>query len=135
MSADTNQVVLVGRLTKDPEVRAISGGSVTELRLAVTSTRKVGDAWEDQPNYFSIAVFGKQGEAVSRYTAKGSQVAVTGRLAWREWQDKSGGKRETVSIVASSVQFVGAKSADAGRVAPATQAPAAPAEPVEDIPF
>jgi single-strand DNA-binding protein len=135
MASDTNSVVLVGRLTKDPETRSVGSGTVTELRLAVTSSRKVGESWEDQPNYFSVAVFGRQGEAAARYLAKGSQVAVNGRLAWREWQDKSGGKRESVSIVASSVQFVGAKSQENGSVSPATQAPAAPAAPVEDIPF
>ena len=135
MASDTNSVVLVGRLTKAPEVRSIGSGSVTDLRVAVTSSRKVGEGWEDAPNYFSVSVFGRQGEAASRYLDKGSQVAIAGRLSWREWTDKAGAKRETVSIIASSVQFVGGKPEGGAKATSSAPVEVAPVAPGEDIPF
>lgn len=114
MASDTNVVVLVGRLTRDPELRALaSGDSVCELGLAVNSSRKVNDQWEDKPNFFNVTVFGARGETVAKYCSKGDQVNVSGRLEWQQWE-KDGQKRESVKVIANSVQFLtpkgGAKS-------------------------
>ena len=65
--------------------------------------------WTDKPNYFSISVFGNQAESCAQYLSKGRPVAVDGRLDWREWQAQDGGKRESVEIVAESVQFLGSR--------------------------
>jgi single-strand DNA-binding protein len=111
VAANINRVVLVGNLTRDPEVRQTpSGTSVCSLRIAVNSRRRdESGQWTDKPNYFSISVFGNQAESCAQYLSKGRPVAVDGRLDWREWQAQDGGKRESVEIVAESVQFLGSR--------------------------
>jgi single-strand DNA-binding protein len=111
VAASINRVVLVGNLTRDPELRQTpSGTSVCSLRIAVNSRRRdESGQWIDKPNYFTIAVFGNQAESCSQYLSKGRPVAIDGRLDWREWQTQDGQKREAVEIVAESVQFLGAR--------------------------
>jgi single-strand DNA-binding protein len=119
MAASINRVVLVGNLTRDPELKQLpSGSSVCSLRVAVNSRRRdeTGN-WVDKPNYFSVSVFGNQAESCSQYLSKGRPVAIDGRLDWREWQAQDGSKREAVEIVAESVQFLGSRG-DAGGEAP-----------------
>ncbi len=93
-----NRVVLVGRLTRDPELRALpSGTSVCGLRIACNSSRRDGDDFVERPNYFDVSVYGASGESVSQYMRRGSRVAIDGRLEWREWetaeqQQPSGGE-------------------------------------------
>jgi single-strand DNA-binding protein len=103
-----NRVVLVGRLTRDPELRALpSGTSVCGLRIACNSSRKdsAGELIE-RPNYFDVSVYGAPGESVSRYMHRGSRVAIDGRLEWREWETAEQERRQAVSIVADTVQFL-----------------------------
>jgi len=111
MAANINRVVLVGNLTRDPELKHTPGGTpVTSLRIAVNSRRKDETGqWVDKPNYFSISVFGNQAESCAQYLSKGRPVAIDGRLEWREWQSQDGGKREAVEVVADSVQFLGSR--------------------------
>ncbi|HVA30749.1 MAG TPA: single-stranded DNA-binding protein [Gaiellaceae bacterium] len=112
MAANINRVVLVGNLTRDPELRHTPGGTpVCSLRIAVNSRRRdESGTWTDKPNYFSVSVFGNQAESCAQYLSKGRPVAVDGRLDWREWEAKDGGgKRESVEIVAESVQFLGSR--------------------------
>jgi single-strand DNA-binding protein len=111
VAANINRVVLVGNLTRDPEVRQTpSGTSVCSLRIAVNSRRRdESGQWTDKPNYFSVSVFGNQAESCAQYLSKGRPVAVDGRLDWREWQTQDGQKREAVEIVAESVQFLGSR--------------------------
>jgi single-strand DNA-binding protein len=107
-----NVVVITGNLTRDPELRSTAGGtSVCDMRVAVNSRRKDANGnWVDKPNYFDVTVFGAQGENCSTYLSKGRPVAVEGRLDWREWEAKDGsGKRQAVSIIANSVQFLGSR--------------------------
>jgi single-strand DNA-binding protein len=110
--------VITGNLTRDPELRSTGGGtSVCELRVAVNSRRKDGSTgeWVDKPNYFDVTVFGAQGENCANYLSKGRPVAVEGRLDWREWEAKDGsGKRQKVSIIANSVQFLGSRDGSGG---------------------
>jgi len=112
-----NRVVLTGNLTRDPDLRTLptSGNSVCSLRLACNGRRKNNETgqWEDQPNYFDITVWGAQGENCAKYLSKGRPVAIDGRLQWREWTDKEGNKRQSVDIIAESVQFLGSRD-DAG---------------------
>jgi single-strand DNA-binding protein len=115
-ATNINRVVITGNLTRDPELRSTPGGtSVCSLRVAVNSRRKDESGnWVDKPNYFDVTVWGAQGENCAQYLAKGRPVAVDGRLNWREWEDKEGGKRQTVDIIADSVQFLGSRDAPQG---------------------
>ena len=92
MAASINRVVLVGNLTKDPELRHTQGGTaVCKLRLAVNTRRKDETGqWIDKPNYFDITVWGNQAESCSQYLTKGRPVAIDGRLEWREWDATDG---------------------------------------------
>jgi single-strand DNA-binding protein len=116
--ANINRVVLVGNLTKDPELRHTpSGTAVCKLRLAVNTRQKdqATGEWGDKPNYFDVTVWGNQGESCAQYLAKGRPVAVDGRLDWREWEDsQSGQKRQAVEIIADSVQFLGSRAESEG---------------------
>jgi len=112
MAANINRVVLVGNLTRDPELRHTpSGTAVCSLRLAVNTRRKdaATGEWGEKPNYFDITVWGNQGENCAQYLSKGRPVAVDGRLEWREWEAQDGTKRQAVEIVADSVQFLGGR--------------------------
>jgi single-strand DNA-binding protein len=103
-----NRVVLIGRLTKDPELRTLpSGSSVCSLRVACNASRKDGEGgYHEKPNYFDVSAFGGAAESVSRYTRKGSRVAIDGRLEWREWETSDQQKRQTVNVVADTVMFL-----------------------------
>jgi single-strand DNA-binding protein len=111
MAANINRVVLVGNLTRDPELKHTPGGTaVTSLRIAVNGRKKdESGQWVDKPNYFSVSVFGNQAESCAQYLSKGRPVAIDGRLEWREWQQQDGTKREAVEVVADSVQFLGSR--------------------------
>ncbi len=111
-ATNINRVILTGNLTRDPELRSLpSGTSVCSLRVAVNTRRKDGQTgeWIDKPNYFSVTVWGAQGDNCARYLSKGRPVAIDGRLEWREWEAKEGGKRESIEIIADSVQFLGGR--------------------------
>ncbi|HEX7610075.1 MAG TPA: single-stranded DNA-binding protein [Solirubrobacteraceae bacterium] len=108
-----NRVVLVGRLTRDPELRALaSGSSVCGLRIACNSSRREGDGgYVEKPNFFDVSVYGAAADSVGRYTRKGSRVAIDGRLEWREWETAEQQKRQAVSVVADTVQFLDSPAA------------------------
>jgi single-strand DNA-binding protein len=98
--------------------------------------------WVDKPNYFSVTVWGQQGENCAQYLAKGRPVAIDGRLDWREWETQDGAKREAVEIVADSVQFLGGRGDTEGGAqyvpagaAQAADADFAPSAADDDIPF
>jgi single-strand DNA-binding protein len=149
MAANINRVVLVGNLTRDPEMKHLpSGTALCSLRIAVNTRRKdESGQWTDKPNYFDVSVWGAQGESCAQYLAKGRPVAIDGRLEWREWEATDGsGKRQAVEIVADNVQFLGSRSdgdggGGGGQFVPAgaSQSNAAdfPSQPTgdDDIPF
>ena len=152
--SNINRVIITGNLTKDPELRAAGQTSVCQLRIACNGRRRNPETqqWEDQPNYFDVTVWGAQGENCAKYLTKGRGVAIDGRLHWREWTTQEGQKRQSVDIVADTVQFLG--GGDAGgngngfsssvRAAESdipidtgdfVSAPAGPAAADDDIPF
>jgi single-strand DNA-binding protein len=115
--ANINRVVLVGNLTRDPELRSLpSGMSVCSLRIAVNTRRKDGATgeWTEKPNYFDITVWGNQGENCAQYLSKGRPVAIDGRLEWREWDAQDGTKRQAVEVIADTVQFLGSREGGSG---------------------
>ncbi len=127
-ATNLNVVVVTGNLTRDPELRSLpSGTSVCKLRIAVNSRRKdQSGEWVDKPNYFDVTVWGAQGENCATYLSKGRPVAVEGRLDWREWEAQDGSKRQSVEIIANSVQFLGSRDEGAGGngIAPRSDVPA-----------
>ena len=110
-ASNINVVAITGNLTKDPELRSTGGGlSVCKMRVAVNSRRKdQSGEWVDKPNYFDVTVWGAQGENCATYLSKGRPVAVDGRLDWREWEAQDGNKRQSIEIIAESVQFLGSR--------------------------
>ena len=116
MAGNINRVIITGNLTRDPELRAAGSASVCGLRIACNGRRKNNETgqWEDQPNYFDVSVWGAQGENCSKYLSKGRPVAIDGRLRWREYTANDGQKRQSVDIVADSVQFLGGRDDSAG---------------------
>jgi single-strand DNA-binding protein len=109
-----NRVVLTGNLTKDPELRSTGNGlAICKLRVACNSRRRnSAGEWEEKANFFDVTVFGGQGERCSQYLRKGRAVAIDGRLSWREYEVE-GQKRQSIDIIADSVQFLGGRD-DAG---------------------
>jgi single-strand DNA-binding protein len=106
--SDINRVTLVGRLTRDPELRSLSSGSsVLNLGLAVNGRQKDSTGnWVDKPNFFDVKVFGAQADMLANHLAKGRRIGVDGRLDWSSWEAQDGSKRSKVEVVAQSVQFL-----------------------------
>jgi single-strand DNA-binding protein len=105
--AGLNSVVLIGNLTRDPELRYTPGGlPVATLRLAVNRnfTNQQG---EIETDFFNVVVWRNQAEKCAEYLSKGRQVAVTGRLQSRSWEGNDGQKRSAVEVVADRVVFLG----------------------------
>jgi single-strand DNA-binding protein len=112
--ADINHVVLVGRLTRDAELKSIaSGQSVCKFSIAVNRRRKNGDQWEDEPNYFDVVVWGRQGESLHQYLLKGKMVGIDGELKQDRWQ-QDGQNRSKIEIVASNLQLLGGNPGSGG---------------------
>ena len=107
MASDTNVVVLIGRLTRDSEIKYTAAGQpMCKFSIAVNRRKKNGDQWEDEANFFDITLWGKQAESLNQYLLKGKQVGVNGELRQDRWQ-QDGQSRSKVEVVASSVQLLG----------------------------
>jgi single-strand DNA-binding protein len=116
MAGDINRVTLVGRLTRDPELRHLpSGQPVLQLGLAVNGRQKdeMGN-WVDKPNFFDVKVFGNQAEMLAQHLAKGRRVGVDGRLDWSSWEAQDGSKRSKVEVVGFQVQFLDSRGEAGG---------------------
>ena len=134
-----NRVVISGNLTRDPELRATSGGtSVLKMGVAVNDRRKnqqTGE-WEDVPNFVDVTVFGARGEALSRFLSKGAKVAIEGKLRWSQWESKEGEKRSKLEVIADEVEFLSSRDGGSGTYAPPSGAAAdVPPDDGEEIPF
>jgi single-strand DNA-binding protein len=117
--ANLNRVLLMGNLTRDPELRYIpSGSAVANLRMAINRTYKsqTGET-KEEVTYIGVVVWGKQAENCSEYLAKGSPIFVEGRLQSRQWETEDGQKRSVVEVVADRVQFL-ARKKDSAAAAP-----------------
>ena len=105
--ADVNHVILIGRLTRDAELKYTSGGmAVCKFAIAVNRRRKNGDQWVDEASFFDIVLFGRAGESINQYLVKGKQAAVEGELHQNRWE-QDGQSRSKVEINASNVQLLG----------------------------
>jgi single-strand DNA-binding protein len=102
-----NKIILMGNLTKDPEIRYTpSGMAVANFRIAVNHRYKQGEETKDDVCFIDIVVFGKQAENSGQYLSKGQGVIVDGRLQERRWETDDGQKRSKYEVVAQSVRFL-----------------------------
>ena len=124
-----NKIILMGRLTRDPELRRTqSGTAVTSFSLAVDRDFK-SQSGEKETDFIDIVAWRGTAEFVSKYFTKGRMAVVEGRLQIRDWTDKDGGKRRSAEVVADNVYFGDSKRDGAGDygAAPAYSAPSRPA--------
>ena len=106
-----NKVILIGNLTRDPELKRLpSGSQLTNLSIATNYRRKFGDEWQSVPEYHDIVVFGKQAESCVMYLGKGRQAYVEGRLQTRKYTAKNGAEQRRTESVANNVQLLGGKN-------------------------
>ena len=112
MASDINSVILVGRLTRDAELSYLpSGTAALAFSIAVNRSKKEGDQWVEEANFFDISYISKSAENFKQYLVKGKQVGIQGSLKQDRWQDKeSGQNRSKIKIMASSVQLLGGRS-------------------------
>ena len=100
-----NNVIIMGRLTRDPELRRTQGGTaVTSFTLAVDRDFK-SQSGEKETDFIDVVAWRNTGEFAAKYLAKGRMVAVEGRIQVRDWQDKDGNRRKSVEVVADNVYF------------------------------
>lgn len=148
--ANVNKVILIGNLTRDPELRYLpSGTAVCEIGLATNRSYKNSQGEkQEEVTFVDIAFFGKQAELIKQYMGKGRPLYVEGRLKYDTWESKEGGKRSKLSVVGDNFQFLGDRSgsgsASSSRVADSAASEGAgsyaPANagsfpPDDDIPF
>lgn len=122
--ATLNQVILIGNLGRDPEVRNTNSGmAVASLAVATVESRKNANGqYEDETEWNRVTVFGKTAEFISNYARKGSKVSIVGRLRTRRWQDKEGKDQYTTEILANDAQILDRRDSGAApRQAPQPQ--------------
>lgn len=113
--SDLNRVIIVGRLTKDSELRHTQAGmSVASFTIANNRTHVAGGEKKEQVSFFNCVAWGKLGETISQYCKKGQRIGIDGRIQQRSWEGQDGAKRITVEIVVENVQFLSPKSESNG---------------------
>ncbi len=133
---DIAKALLIGRLTRDPEIRyTAKGTAVTTMRLAVNHRARE----KKETSFFDVVAFGQLAETCGEYLAKGRAVLVDGRLRERSWNAPDGGRRSRIEVVAASVEFLDAPP-DAGKGVPeekdsAPEQSGTPREEDEEPPF
>ena len=131
--ADVNHVVLIGRLTRDADLKYTADGkAVSRFSIAVNRRRRNGDEWKDEANFFDIVLWGMQAESLQQYLVKSKMIAVDGELRQDRWQ-QDGQNRSKVEIVANYVQLLGGgQASNSSESAPQTTGSN---EPGSDVPF
>ena len=113
--ADVNHVVLIGRLTRDSELRYTQNGTpIVKFSIAVNRRKKTGEEWVEEVSFFDVVFWGKMGESINQYLVKGKQVAVTGELRQNRWE-QDGQPRSKVEIVANNLQLLGSSQGIGGK--------------------
>lgn len=105
--ASLNKVMLLGNLTRDPELRyAPNGTPIANFGMAINRRYRQGEEWREEVCYIDIVTFGRQAETVGEYLSKGNLAMIEGRLQWRSWETEDGQKRSKHEVVANNVQFM-----------------------------
>ena len=129
--ASFNKVMLMGNLTRDPELRFTpNGAAVANFGLATNRKYKVGDDLKEEVCYVEITVWGKQGENCAEYLSKGRSAFIEGYLKFSKWETDDGQKRNKLEVVANTVQFLGSRNDSQGDSS-TEQVPV----PEDDVPF
>ena len=116
--ADINHVVLVGRLTRNAELKYTnSGAAVSKFSIAINQRRKKDDQWVDESHFFDITLWGKTAESLNQYLVKGKQVGIEGQLRQNRWE-QDGQPRSKVEIFATNVMLLGGGGGGARQSAP-----------------
>lgn len=114
MAGDINQVILVGRITRDAELRyTASGSALCNFSIAVNRRVKKGEQWQDEASFFDLTLWEKQAENLNKYLVKGTQVAVQGELRQDRWE-KDGQKFSKVQVFVNNLQLLGSARGGAG---------------------
>ncbi|MBC8404559.1 MAG: single-stranded DNA-binding protein [Planctomycetes bacterium] len=136
-----NRIILMGNLTRDPEVRQSQTGTfIVKAGIAVNERMPDGQGgWKDEASFFDMVIFGKRAEAFSRFMRKGRTVLVEGKLRQGRWQDKETGQnRSKIEVIVDSWEFAGGRGDEAGGGGGQQQAPASaggfPAGAAPDFP-
>ncbi|MBN2511185.1 MAG: single-stranded DNA-binding protein [Spirochaetales bacterium] len=107
MAANLNVVVLIGRLTRDAELKYISSGiAVSKFAIAVNRRKRSGEQWVDETDFFDITLWGKTAETLNQYLVKGKEIGVEGELRQSRWE-QDGQPRSRVEIHAKNIQLLG----------------------------
>ena len=123
MASDLNNIMLIGRLTKDPESKYLPSGSAV-VEFSIANNYYVSSKNSNEVNYFDVVAFGKMAETVAKYLTKGKQVAISGTLRQDRWQDKdTNAPRSKVRIIMQSMQMLGSASGGAVNNMDATYTP------------
>lgn len=126
-----NKIILVGNLTRDPEVRYTPNGtSVCNFGIAVNRKYKQGEEVKEDVTFINVVVFGKQADTCGQYLNKGSGVLVEGRLQERRWETEEGQKRSKYEVVAQTVRFLSRKP---GAAATTEEGDVAPPDETTDL--
>lgn len=113
--ASYNRVILVGNLTRDPELRYIpSGTAVSDIGLAVNDRVKKGGEWVDETTFVDVTLWARTAEVANEYLSKGSSVLIEGRLRLESWENNEGQKRSKLKVVADRMQMLGGRGAGGG---------------------
>jgi single-strand DNA-binding protein len=108
--ANYNKVILMGNLTRDPEVRYTPNGSaVASFSIAVNRRYKVENENREETSFFDIVFFGKRAETIAEYMKKGRPILIEGRLQQRRWETDDGQKRSKVEVIGENFQFLGGR--------------------------
>jgi single-strand DNA-binding protein len=135
--SDLNRAILIGRLTRDAELKQMESGTVIlSFSIANNKTWKQNGENKSQVSYFNCVVWGKFGEAIAQYCKKGLKVAIEGRLQQDSWEDQDGKKRQSVKIVVDNFNFLSSKQDGSSTGAEEKESPASD-HPFNDsdIPF
>lgn len=124
MARSFNQVVLMGNLTRDPELRTTpNGNNVCSFSLALNRSYKAADgSWTEATDYIDVVAWGALGERVAQYLTKGRPALVSGRLQSRSWE-QDGNKRSKVEVIAQDVTFLGGGQGQGGGGTESSDAP------------
>ena len=135
--ADINHVVLVGRLTRNAELKyTTNGGAVSKFSIAINQRRKKDEQWVDEAHFFDIVLWGKTAESLNQYLVKGKQVGIEGQLRQNRWE-QDGQARSKVEIFAANVMLLGRgrrRRGGAGGAGRQSAGPAAESRAAQEFP-